>query len=323
MVNDRLAATLLDASPDGLLVVDADGVVTIANAEAGRLFGIPSDELVGSPIERLVPIEDRERHVALRSGYVTAPGRRGMGAGPRLLAEHSDGTLFPVEVSLSPVQLDDALLTIATIRDVSQRRADAAKLELLIDRERIARDLHDMVIQRIFGAGLSLQAVVSAAPPMVAERIGDVIDELDETIRELRGAIFRLSERPADVSLSDRVHQIVAERSRALSFEPEVTVDEAIDSLGPELGEELIATLGEAMSNVVRHAQATACEVSVRFLDDLVRLTVVDNGVGVPSKLEHRGGLVNMLDRASLLGGTCTIGAMPSGGTEVDWSVPV
>ena len=106
--------------------------------------------------------------------------------------------MFPVEISLSPIELADGLHTIATIRDMSDRQESAAQMAMLQDRERIARDLHDMVIQRLFAAGMSLQAVQGQArPPAVAERIASTIDELDSTIRELRSAIFHSVSRPS------------------------------------------------------------------------------------------------------------------------------
>ena len=131
-----------------------------------------------------------------------------MGTGLELFAQHSSGEMFPVEISLSPCTIDDALFTIATIRDVSDRQESASQMAMLQDRERIARDLHDMVIQRLFAAGMNLQAVQSTAQPqMVADRIGSTINELDDTIRELRAAIFRLGQHDERRTLSAQTHR--------------------------------------------------------------------------------------------------------------------
>lgn len=324
MLTERLAATLLEASPDGMLVVDADGVIRVANPAAGDLFGVDPTDLVGRGIDELVPSEHRECHASLRHAYLAAPTTRPMGSGPQLFAEHADGTLFPVEISLSPVDHDGSTYTMATVRDVTQRRHDAAQIELLRDRERIARDLHDMVIQRLFGSGLGLQAILSSAEPSyVRERITEVIDELDETIREVRAAIFGLSERPTDSVLSDLVIELILERAKVLGFKPTLRLDEEVDEAPGDVGEQLLATLGEALSNVARHAQASAVAISVRRRDDRLVMTVSDDGVGLPAEIERRGGLANMADRAEVLGGTCTVENGDEGGTSIVWSVPV
>lgn len=324
MITERFAATLFDASPDGMLVVDASGAIRLANRAADTLFGTETGELVGTNVDALVPSEQRQTHESLRSTYRADPTTRPMGTGPQLLAEHTSGTLFPVEISLSPVELDGSTYTIATVRDVTQRQHDAAQIELLRDRERIARDLHDMVIQRLFGSGLGLQAVLgSAEPAFVRERISEVIDELDATIREIRDAIFGLSERATDQVLSDRIIELILERAKVMGLEPTLRLDDAVDETPDSVGDQLLATLGEALSNVARHAKATSCAITVTSDDIGITLTVRDDGIGIPTAVEHRGGLVNMAARARVLGGEFSAEPDTDGGTVIVWSVPV
>ena len=318
-----LASTLLDSSPDGLLLVDALGTIVLANQTATEIFGHPLDKLTGMSVDDLVPAERRKGHAGLRARYAVHPTRRPMGTGLQLLAEHADGSLFPVEISLSPVRHAGIDATIATVRDVSERQADIAQMALLRDRERIARDIHDMVIQRLFAAGMSLQAVAGAArPPHVAERIVGVIEELDGTIRELRSAIFQLSLHDAQLSVSDRITAVVDERAKHLGFQPDLHLEGEFDDLGGDVAEQLIATLGEALSNVVRHAEATAVSVEV-VSDDRIQLRVIDDGIGLAGSRRQHGGISNMTYRASALGGSCTVEPRPEGGTLVDWSVPL
>ena len=187
-----------------------------------------------------------------------------MGTGLQLFAHHASGDMFPVEVSLSPCAIDDELHTIATVRDVSDRQESAAEMAMLQDRERIARDLHDMVIQRLFAAGMNLQAVQgSAQPAMVAQRIATTINELDDTIRELRAAIFRLGQHSERRSLSAQITELVHERSRHLGFEPALRLVGDLDSLPDFIADQLVATVTEGLSNVVRHARATAAVVRI------------------------------------------------------------
>ncbi|HUV17406.1 MAG TPA: PAS domain S-box protein, partial [Ilumatobacteraceae bacterium] len=213
----ELAGALIDACPDGLLLVDRDGVIHLANPVAAEMFGLTEADLVGSSIENLVPHEFRATHPQRRAAYTAAPTSRPMGTGLELFAQHASGEMFPVEISLSPCVIDDALFTIATVRDVSDRQESASQMAMLQDRERIARDLHDMVIQRLFAAGMNLQAVQSTAQPqMVADRIGSAIVELDDTIRELRAAIFRLGQHDERRTVSAQITELVHERARHL-----------------------------------------------------------------------------------------------------------
>lgn len=322
------ARVAFEANPDAVLIVGADGVISEANPAAHLLFGYGPTELIGLAVEQLVPEMSRHRHVELRQGYEAHPLPRPMGIGMGLMCERADGTNVPVEISLSP--LGDGGSTIATVRDVTDRLADrnearrsVARLELLEDRERIARDLHDMVIQRLFASGMSLQAVAAIAePPEVAERIMSTIDELDDTIRDIRNTIFELhlQRRPA---LSERVANLVADRRDALGFEPELSVTGEIDRLPTDVSDDLLATLAEALSNVGRHAAAETASVAVEHRSGSLSLVVVDDGRGMPAEPNPGHGLSNILWRAANHGGRCTWRPGDGGGTVMEWRVPV
>lgn len=324
MDQDQLASALIDSCPDGLMLVDGGGVIVLANPVATRMFGRPEDELVGSSVDELVPPEFRRTHRANRADYVAHAVIRPMGTGPRLFAQHADGSVFPVEISLSPVIIDDRQHTIATIRDVSDRQETAAEMAMLQDRERIARDLHDMIIQRLFAAGMSLQAVQNQArPAVVADRITSTIDELDATIRELRAAIFRLGQQNEHRSLSAQLTELVHGRARHLGFEPDLRLVGDLDHLPEFIADQLVATVSEGLSNIVRHANATSAEVRLERHGAKLTLRILDDGCGLPNTPKRSGGLSNMMWRAAELGGTCTIGANDPTGTVLDWHVPV
>ena len=201
------------------------------------------------------------------------------------------------------------------------------ELGVLEDRQRIARDLHDTVIQRLYATGLSLQGsvkLVHADADLAAARIESAIDDLDLTVKHIRSAIFGLeTSRPGGSGARDQVVSLVREASRALGFEPRLLFDGPIDTtLGESTTMALLATLREALSNVSRHAHATRADVEVVVADD-VCLRVTDDGVGPPDPGHPTGhGLRNMAARAEELGGAMTLGPAPGGGTALAWRVP-
>ncbi|HLI16528.1 MAG TPA: GAF domain-containing sensor histidine kinase [Acidimicrobiales bacterium] len=205
--------------------------------------------------------------------------------------------------------------------------ARVRELSVAADRERIARDLHDRVIQQLFATGLALQSVLPVTEvPEVRERIQEAVAELDDTIRQIRTTIFALEPPPAAAKgVRAQVLEVCAEATRSLGFEPEVrfvgTVDRSVDGA---VAPELLSTLREALSNVARHARARHVEVTLSAIDGGVELTVADDGVGIPTARAPGGrGLANMAERAAALGGDLALASRPGGGTALSWRVPV
>jgi len=331
-LTDHALRSAVDSAPDGIIIVDEAGTMLFVNPMTERLFEYDRNQLVGRSVDLLLPDALRGRHATRRTAYAEHPQTRPMGAGLELRGQRRSGTEFPVEISLSPVRSGDHVLVIAIVRDITERRnADEelararADLALVDDRERIARDLHDTVIQRLFAVGLSLQGAASRAGADPAfERMRQAIDDIDETIRDIRSAIFALhTRRPGGASLRDDVIAIVAEATRTLGFEPSVTFDGPIDSAASDaMQEHLAATLREAVSNVAKHARATRVGVDVTVAGSELVLRVVDDGVGLGDPASGNG-LANMRDRAEGLGGRCTVGAASTGGTILEWRVPI
>jgi signal transduction histidine kinase len=223
------------------------------------------------------------------------------------------------DVALLSSFADQAALALERARAQEEREL----LLVLEDRERIARDLHDVVIQRLFATGMELQSTVPhTSRPEVAKRINNAVDALDATIRDIRRSIFELRT-PQGASLRTELRDTVEAAAGVLGFRPVLDTSGPVDSAVPEdIVPEILAVLREALANVARHAKATAVRVSVRATDGQVAVIVQDDGIGIDPALA-RGGLVNLRDRAGDLGGTFEVRRDEGGGTVIDWRVPL
>ncbi|MEV4173274.1 GAF domain-containing protein [Nonomuraea sp. NPDC049709] len=210
--------------------------------------------------------------------------------------------------------------------ELADTRRDAERLGLLEDRDRIAKDLHDVVIQRLFATAMTLMSTVRLVErPEAANRLQHAIDELDETIRQIRSTIFALQNvrETAGPSLRARIVGLVEGARGHLGFMPGLRMEGQLDNLiSEDLAEQVLAVLREALSNVVRHAKATRAEVSVEVTGDRLTLAVRDNGVGLPEE-GRRSGLRNLEERAAGLGGTFEAAPAEGGGTALNWTVPL
>jgi two-component system, NarL family, sensor histidine kinase DevS len=328
--DDGLIAGIIEAAPDGIVMIDESGTIVLVNRRTEELFGYDRADLLGKPVESLLPERYRQVHQGHRTRYRVEPRTRPMGVGLSLLGQRSDGTEFPIEISLSALDSGGAHRAIAMIRDITERLeierllGEAAEsVQLLEDRERIARDLHDLVIQRLFAAGMALQGTISRLDDQdVAQRVTRVVDDLDDTISQLRTVIFGLQDRrDARSSIRSSVIQIVSEERAALGFEPRIRFDGPVDSIGNAFAEHLLAVLREALSNVARHAQATAVDIHLAADPQALTLRITDNGIGIANVRRGGNGLRNASDRAIALGGTCLVTSSPTGGTIFEWRV--
>ncbi|MEW9531753.1 GAF domain-containing sensor histidine kinase [Microbispora sp. NPDC049125] len=210
--------------------------------------------------------------------------------------------------------------------ELAEARQDAERLGLLEDRDRIAKDLHDVVIQRLFATAMTLMSTVKLIDrPEAATRVRHAIDELDETIRQIRSTIFALQspERGTDSGLRARVVELVESARGHLGFMPGLRMEGQLDNDVPApVADHFLAVLREAMSNVVRHAKASKVDVSAEVTGGVLTLVVRDDGIGIPAD-GRRSGLQNLRERAAQLGGTFAAEPADGGGTRLCWSVPV
>ncbi|WP_442759044.1 GAF domain-containing protein [Streptomyces lunaelactis] len=269
----------------------------------------------------------------------TAGPRRFDGLGPAVAvplgaaAKDTRGVLLLARAEGEPVFTEGELQPLlafagqaALALELAERRRDAELLALLEDRDRIARDLHDLAIQRLFATGMTLQSAARLVEHAgAAERVQRAVGDLDETIKIIRSTIFGLRAREDETgpSLRARVARAVGEAGSALGFPPRLSMEGLLDTdVPPAVADHVMAALGETLSNAARHAHATRVEVSLQATADEVVLTVTDNGKGIPAD-GRRSGLQNLGERASSVGGVLDIRTPAEGGSQLIWRAPL
>jgi signal transduction histidine kinase len=209
---------------------------------------------------------------------------------------------------------------------LAKQRRDSEQLSVFKDRDRIARDLHDLVIQRLFATGMQLEGSMRYMDrPEAAEHVQQAVDDLDQTIKEIRSTIYALQrpERSTSRSLRARIVDLIDDYSDVLGFTPSLRLEGLIDTrISSTIGENLLAVLREALSNSARHAKASRVDVTIAVDDTTVTATISDDGVGLPAG-GRRSGLANLQARAEGLDGRFSATNAPEGGTEIVWHVPL
>jgi signal transduction histidine kinase len=268
-----------------------------------KSFGFPPNH---PPMERFlgVPVTTGDGHIY----------------GNLYLTEPLDGEPFSEEAE----QLLEAFGHAAgLVIDQEMLRKSMRELTLSEERERLARDLHDTVIQRLFGVGLALQISLSSVlDDDVRSRINNVLDELDATIHEIRTTIFEIDQdQPIGQTLEARVAQLSGEVESRLGILAELKVASGIDGeIGPRCARHVVQALREILSNIVRHSAASVVQIQVDTTQNLIEVIVRDNGVGFRPNIGSGRGLRNLSSRARELGGDCTIESEIGSGTMVRWT---
>ena len=209
--------------------------------------------------------------------------------------------------------------------DLAQTRSDRERLALLDERDRIARDLHDHVIQRLFAIGLTVQSIAGQLAGDAAERLLSGVDALDETIEQIRSTIYRLRGPvvPAPKSISTKLGELVQVMEPVLGFPAQFEIHGPVEfGVDDEVGDDCVAVLREALTNVARHAEATRVRVFLSVDSSCLTLEVSDDGVGV-GESARRSGLANLRARAEARQGTMTLAPGDGRGTRLTWSIPI
>lgn len=322
---------------------EADGAVVLLAAPSGALrVAATAGARPSGPLAD--PLTDPRVESVWRTGTPVAPG---IGGDLLVRIDGSDRISGVLGLHWASDRLDRAHDSgvesaqafadqIALVLEVALAQDDRARLAVYEDRDRIGRDLHDLVIQRLFAVGLTLENTARiAGPGQLADRVNAAVDQLDGTIKDIRRTIFELAnpDRPDD--LYDDVQAAVDDLLPSLGLRPAVTMDGPLNTtVHDQVRTHLLAVLREALSNIGRHAGAASATVSISLAAPEVPdgptevvLVVEDDGRGLPaaagSPAATGNGLPNMRARADVLGGTCSLGPGPAGGTRLVWRVPV
>ncbi|MFI5820160.1 GAF domain-containing protein [Streptomyces rishiriensis] len=333
ITQSALAAVALPMEDTGALAVE---IAVGMDAEAHRGLVLPMDSsLMGLAFSRASSVSSadvgKDDRISLEpprfdglGPAVAVPIGTGS-AGPRgvvLLARKSGRPAFSA-TETEPLKAFAGQAALAM--ELAERRADAEEVAVLKDRDRIARDLHDLAIQRLFATGMTLQSAGRFIEhEEAAERVVRAVDDLDETIKIIRSTIFglRTREGAGEAGLRARAVRVVGEAAPVLGFAPSVRMEGLLDTDVPkEIADHMVAVLSEALTNIARHAHADRADVLLATDGRQVRLSVTDNGTGIPDD-GRRSGLRNMAERAEQLGGRLELGSPQGGGTTLTWCVP-
>ncbi|KOV90113.1 GAF domain-containing protein [Nocardia sp. NRRL S-836] len=303
----RKAAQAGNDTVPGAFAADAPVLAQVLETGAPALLEDAGDQLGDLPGQAGAAVV-----VPLRAGTAVT--------GVLLAVRDKDSAAFGADLMpLLASFADQAVVAIEFAENQSAKRM----VDVLEDRDRIARDLHDHVIQRLFATGMSLQGSLTwVTHPEARRRVQKAVSQLDQTVLEIRTSIFDLQADSGDTGLRRRLLNIVAEITEGAELSPAVRMSGTIDSLVPDyIGEHAEAVVRETVTNALRHARATELTLTVEAGDALI-ITMVDNGRGMPPEVA-RSGLRNLEQRAADLGGALTVGEEPGGGTRVTWRVPL
>lgn len=325
--------TVLEGLPDGLLVVDRQGIILEANTQAALLFGYEPGGMTGMSVDLLVPEAWRREHGRQREGFARSPAHRPMGTGLELAGVRRDGEEIPLAISLRPLGGgSEALRVVAVIRDLrNTRRLRAFRAAVLRaaeeERRRIARELHDDTAQRL--AALLLRLRVSGRPTDDAawQRLGGELRGEIQAIAEGVRRIARNLRPPAleDVGVEAAIRGYAAGLQDAWGGRVELALEPVGDQLSEEARLVLYRVVQEACTNAVRHSGAGTLHIRLSEADGTVCAEVEDDGDGFhPEEAVRAGGLglLGMSERAELVGGTVSIESRPGGGTRVCLALP-
>ena len=327
------AIVLLPADPD--LPDDETDTLVVSAA-----VGLNADEVLG----RRIPVDSSTSGDVFRSGEplitetlrypieaFTDVGQRPAIVMP-LCAEDRVVGVIAIARGADQTPFDDSYLDVvsdfathaAIALALASAREDARQLTLVAERERIAHDLHDHVIQRLFAAGMDLQGTLARArSPEIVDRLNRTLDDLQTIIEEIRTTIFQLkSPLGRTTDFRQRIQRVVADLTENRDIVTTTRIHGPTTAVGGELAEHAEAVTAEAVSNALRHSGASRLTVEVQ-VGDMFVLDIIDNGCGIPADNDRNSGLANMKYRAEQLGGACEISNPPEGGTRVHWAAPL
>jgi len=343
---ERLFRLSVESAPNGMVLIGQDGTILLANTQMEKLFGYPASEMIGSSVEMLVPERFRDSHPLLRAVYLKAPISRHMGAGRDLHGRKKDGSVFPVEIGLTPILTETPIRVLATVVDITERKHAEDKLtqnqkDLIAltgkliqaqesERRHIARELHDDLNQNLALLSVELD-LLGKKPPDSRERLGQSLTHLSSQVKQLSTFVHDLSHQlhPAKVEQLGLVPALRA-LARDLSISHETVIDCVADNIAGAIPNQVALCLfriaQEALRNALKHSEAEEIVVTLSEEKGSLQMSVSDNGKGfaLQNDLEFSGlGLLSMRERLRMVNGTIVIDSEPCKGTRITVCVPL
>ncbi|MEO8407789.1 MAG: PAS domain S-box protein, partial [Oxalobacteraceae bacterium] len=338
---------IIDAAPGPMLLVANDGIIIYANRAAQSAFGYPRNELMGQNVDKLVPLRSRSSHVRYRKNFETSRTQHPSDVKRPLNAVRKDGTEFPVEISLSPFQMDGQAVVIASIRDITERKQAAellqqsfAQLRRLSDhqqnlkedeRKRIAQDIHDDLGQNLLALKMdvdTLYARTGNAHPRLHTQVGFALKNIIATIQSVKSIINDLRPAALELGLYPAVKWQLKQFERRNAIACILATIEPEPEFGLDDGQTLAVfrIFQESLANIARHARATEVEIALNRDESGFTMQVKDNGKGLQPGDRRKAnsfGLIGIKERIHSLGGKLVIASNPGNGTVLSISIPL
>lgn len=341
---------LFESAPNGVLLVDRDGVILLVNTQIETKFGYSRDELIGMPVELLVPEHIRGEHRILRNAFAGAPEARPMAAGRELHGRRKDGSEFPIEIGLNPIGTSAGDVTMATVVDVTARQQNLARLAGAIaerdslrrrfmqaqeeERLRLAHELHDQTGQSLAAAMLELKGIEANVDESGRSRLRELRRQLDMMGKELHHIAWELRPPAIDeLGLESVLTNYVSDWGVKFGIETDFHCAGDLDDLNDEVRTTLYRVVQEALTNIAKHARGTSiASVVIDRSDATLQMTIEDNGKGFEPAVQidpgyfRSGsglGLPGMRERLSFIGGELVIESSLGGGTAIFVRIPL
>jgi PAS domain S-box-containing protein len=329
--SEQRAAAIVETAVNAIITIDENCIIETTNSATERLFGYTRDEMVGNNIMMLMPSPFRERHDSYVKHYMRTGEKRIIGIGREALAMRKDGSVFPIDLSVGEAVLPSGRrIFTGIIRDLTDRKALEDKIFHISEEERtrIGRDLHDDLCQRLAAIG----CLAKVAQKKLAQAGCPESESMEEIVRMLGEANTRARETAHGLmpvvhdsgGLMDALKDLAESTARAFEIQCDFRFDNPVKVQDTKTALQLFRVAQEAVSNAVKHSQASRVEIHLARQNGNIVLTVRDNGIGIPDKASKGTGmgLLTMSHRAQMMGGTVSFSPRPQGGTQVTCSVP-